>query len=258
MIGAPGHESKQSWRRWCRVEFAIVEVFMKRMLSRMVVASGMLLGTCAVSVSHAAEAAAKPDAAQGEQLYVNGDMSRGVISCASCHGEAGNSIIPINPNVSAQPYEYLVKQLLDFKPRGEHPPLRNGADGAPSLMAPMAAPLTEEDIRNVSYYLSMQPLNPETAATATNEETMERGLTIWRGGIASRGVPACAGCHAPNGAGVPGKYPRISGQHPDYIAEQLRLFRSGDRANSTEMFEIADRMSDRDIAAVADYAAGLR
>lgn len=125
-------------------------------------------------------------------------------------------------------------------------------------MAPMAAPLTEEDIRNLAYYLSQQELNAETAATATNEETMERGLSIWRGGIAARGVPACAGCHAPNGAGLPGKYPRIAGQHPDYIAAQLRLFRDGDRANSQEMFEIADRMSDRDISAVADYAAGLR
>jgi len=224
----------------------------------MVVASGVLLGTCVVSVSHAAEAVAKPDLAKGEQLYVNGDVSRGVISCASCHGEAGNSIIPINPNIAGMPYEYLVKQLVDFKPRGDLPPRRNGPDGAPSVMAPMAAPLTEEDIRNLAYYLSQQELNAETAATATNEETMERGLSIWRGGIAARGVPACAGCHAPNGAGLPGKYPRIAGQHPDYIAAQLRLFRDGDRANSQEMFEIADRMSDRDISAVADYAAGLR
>lgn len=231
---------------------------MKRMLSRVVVASGVLLGTCVVSVSHAAEGVAKPDAKQGEQLYVNGDMARGVIACASCHGEAGNSVIPINPNLAGQPYEYLVKQLLDFKPKGEAEPVRKGANGAPSLMAPMAAPLTEEDIRNVSLYLSMQALNPETAATATNEDTMERGLSIWRGGIAARGVPACAGCHAPDGGGLPGKYPRIGGQHPDYIAEQLRLFRSGDRANSVEMFDIADRMSDRDISAVADYAAGLR
>lgn len=231
---------------------------MKRMLSRMVVASGMLLGTCVVSVSHAAEAVAKPDAAKGEQLYVNGDAARGVIACASCHGEAGNSIIPMNPNLAGQPYEYLVKQLTDFKPKGEQGPVRNGPDGAPSVMAPLAAPLTEDDIRNVAYFLSTQKLNPETAASATNEQTMERGQAIWRGGIPERGVPACAGCHSPNGAGIPGKYPRLSGQYPGYIADQLRLFRSGDRNNSVEMFEVADRMSDRDIAAVADYAAGLR
>ena len=231
---------------------------MKRMLSRMVVASGVLLGICAVPVSQAAEPGAKPDLAKGEQLYVNGDMARGVIACASCHGEAGNSIIPVNPNLSAQPYEYLVKQLIDFKPKGDHPPLRNGPDGAPSLMAPMAAPLTDEDIRNLAYYLSIQPLNPEAAASASNEATMERGLSIWRGGIASRGVPACAGCHSPNGAGIPGFYPRLAGQFPSYIADQLKLYRNGDRANSTMMQEIASRMTDADIAAVADYAAGLR
>jgi len=231
---------------------------MKRMLSRMVVASGVLLGTCVVSVSHAAEAAAKPDMAAGEQLYVNGDTSRGVIACASCHGEAGNSIIPMNPNLAGQPYEYLVKQLKDFKPGSDTPALRNGPDGAPSVMAPIAAPLTDADIRNVALYLSQQKLSLEAAATATNEATMARGQEIWRGGIASRGVPACAGCHSPNGAGIPGKYPRIAGQFPSYLADQLRLFRDGDRANSIEMFEIADRMSDRDISAVADYAAGLR
>ena len=215
------------------------------------------MGACIIPVSHAQDIA-KPDAAQGEQLYVNGDPSRGIISCASCHGEAGNSIIPINPNIAGQPYEYLVKQLLDFKPKGDHPPVRRGPDGAPSLMAPMAAPLNDDDIRNLALFLSSQPLNLETAATASNEETMERGQSIWRGGIAARGVPACAGCHAPDGAGLPGKYPRLAGQHPDYIAEQLRLFRDGHRDNSQEMFEIADRMSDRDIAAVAIHAAGLR
>jgi cytochrome c553 len=87
---------------------------------------------------------------------------------------------------------------------------------------------------------------------------MERGQHIWRAGLADRKVPACAACHAANGAGIPSEYPRLAGQHPAYIAEQLKLFRSGDRANSKVMFDIADRMSDSDIAAVSDYAAGLR
>src|SRR5690606_41231184 len=85
----------QTWRRWCRVEFAIIEVFMKRTLSRMLVASGVLMGTCAISVSHAAEANARPDAAAGEQLYVHGDASRGGIPCARCHGDAGHRSSPI-------------------------------------------------------------------------------------------------------------------------------------------------------------------
>ncbi|WP_353152142.1 c-type cytochrome [Pollutimonas bauzanensis] len=233
---------------------------MKRMLSRMVVASGLLLGSSAVSIAYAADiAVAKPDAAKGEQLYANGDMARGILACASCHGAAGNSTIPLNPNLAAQPHEYLVKQLGDFKSKdGKAPAARRGAGGADTVMSAFAAPLTPEDMQNIAYYLTQQPLAAETAGTASNEATMERGQHIWRGGLPDRNVPACAGCHSPNGAGVPGRYPRLSGQHPTYIAEQLKLFRSNDRANSQEMHDIADRMSDGDIAAVADYAAGLR
>ncbi|WP_199173337.1 c-type cytochrome [Pollutimonas subterranea] len=233
---------------------------MKRVLSRMVVASSLLLGSSVVSIAYAADiAVAKPDAAKGEQLFANGDAARGILACASCHGAAGNSTIPVNPNLAAMPHEYLAKQLRDFKSKdGTAPAARRGPNGAPSIMTPFAAPLTPEDIQNISYYLAQQPLDPKTAATASNEATMERGQHIWRGGLPDRKVPACAGCHSPNGAGVPGAYPRLAGQHPAYIAEQLKLFRSGDRANSAPMHDISDRMSDADIAAVADYAAGLR
>ncbi|NYT75965.1 cytochrome c4 [Alcaligenaceae bacterium] len=233
---------------------------MKRMLSSFVVAGVLALGSSVASLAYAADiAVAKPDAAKGEQLYANGDMARGVLACASCHGAAGNSTIPLNPNLSHQPHEYLVKQLIDFAPQGEgKAPKRGGPNGAPSVMTAFASALTEEDRQNVAYYLAQQALDPKTAATATNEGTMERGQHIWRGGVPDRHVPACAGCHSPNGAGIPANYPRLSGQHPEYIAEQLKLFRSGDRGNNVIMQEIADRMSDSDIAAVADYAAGLR
>ena len=230
---------------------------MKRVLSRILIISGVMLGCSAVSVGYAQEAGAKPDAAKGEALYVDGDMTRGIVSCASCHGAAGNSTLPVNPNLAGQAHEYIARQLHDFKPDGDKPAKRTGPDGAPSVMTPMAAPLTDEDIRNVSYYLGQQQLNYETAATATNEATMQRGQEIWRGGIPEKRVPSCAGCHSPNGAGVPGEFPRLSGQFPGYIADQLRLFRSNDRANVI-MHDIADRMSDSDIAAVSDYAAGLR
>lgn len=230
---------------------------MKRVLSRILIISGVMLGCSVVSVSHAQNGAVKPDAAKGEALYTNGDAARGIIACASCHGAAGNSTLPVNPNLAGQAHEYIARQLHNFKADGDKPATRRGPDGADSVMAPMAKPLTDEDIQNISYYLGQQPLNPETAATAGNEATMERGQQIWRGGIPDKRVPACAGCHSPNGAGVPGEYPRLSGQFPGYIADQLRLFRSNDRAN-TIMHDIADRMSDSDIAAVADYAAGLR
>ena len=233
---------------------------MKRVLSSMLVASSLLLGSSLVSVSHAADAGVpKPDAAKGEQLFVNGDAGRGILACVTCHGAGGNSTIPANPNLSAQPHEYLVKQLMDFKSKdGTTAPLRHGANGAPSVMATMVTALTPADMQNVAYYLALQPLDPKTAATATKEATMARGQLIWRGGLPDRNVPACAACHSANGAGLPAEFPRLAGQHPAYIEEQLKLFRSGDRANGPMMHDIADRMSDSDIAAVADYAAGLR
>jgi len=218
---------------------------------------GMLFG-CLLSSLSVAQQGQRPDAAQGEALFSNGDAARGLVSCASCHGAGGNSMLPINPNLAAQPYEYLVKQMLSFRRKdADTPATRRGANGADSLMTPFATLLSEAEIHNIAYYLSRQPLDAATAATATLEATMERGQKIWRGGLPERNVPACAGCHGPTGAGIPGEFPRLAGQFPSYIAEQLKLFRSGDRAN-VPMHDIGDRMSDADIAAVADYAAGLR
>jgi len=233
---------------------------MKRVLSKVVLVSGLLLGVSSVSISMAAgpvTGPAKPDAAKGAQLYEQGDAARGIVACASCHGAAGNSTIPANPNISAQAHEYLYKQLVEFRVKpGAKTPLRQGADGAPSVMTVMAAPLTVADMHNLAYYLSLQKL--AEPATATNEKLVERGQKIWRGGIPDRNVPACAGCHSPNGAGIPAQYPRLSGQYPSYIEDQLKLFRAGHRGNSAMMNQIADRMSDTDIKAVSDYAAGLR
>ena len=231
---------------------------MKRVLSKFIITSSLVAGCSVLNFAYAAEAA-KPDLQKGEQLYINGNMSKGVLACVTCHGEAGNSTLDANPNLAHQPFEYIVKQLNDFNSIKEGvPAARLGAGGAPSIMASIAAGMTEEDIRNVAFYLSQQELDLEKAATASNLDTLNRGQQIWRGGLPERGVAACAACHAPNGAGIPGQYPRLSGQFPSYIAEQLRLFRSGDRSNQVMMHDIADRMSDKDIDAVADYAAGLR
>ncbi|MFA5521098.1 MAG: c-type cytochrome [Castellaniella sp.] len=231
---------------------------MKRVLSSMVVAGSMLLGVSAAGVAVAQEGPVAPDAAKGQELYANGDLTRGILSCASCHGDAGNSKLSANPNLAGQAHEYLVKQLVDFTKReGDDKPARLGVDGNETVMTMFATLLTEEDRNNIAYWLAQQPLDMEEAPTATVEATMEHGQQIWRGGLADRRVPACAACHGPAGAGVPGEFPRLAGQFPEYIAEQLRLFRSGDRKDAV-MFDIADRMSDADIAAVADYAAGLR
>lgn len=233
---------------------------MKYLLSKVVFAGCLLLGVSAMSPSIAAGAAtgpAKPDAAKGATLYEQGDAARGVVACASCHGAAGNSTIPANPNLAAQSHEYIYKQLTEFRLKaGAKDVLRKGVDGAPSVMTAMAGPLTEADMQNLSLYLTQQKLTEP--ATATNPKLLERGQHIWRAGIPDRNVPACAGCHSPNGAGIPGQYPRLSGQFPSYIEEQLKLFRAGHRANNLMMNQIADRMSDSDIKAVSDYAAGLR
>jgi cytochrome c553 len=233
---------------------------MKRVFSRALLAGGLLLASCVASVGYAAETAVpKPDAAKGEQLYVKGDASRGILACVTCHGAAGNSTIAANPNLSAQAHEYLVKQLTDFKSKdGKAAPLRRGEGGANTVMTAFATALTPADMQNIAYYLAQQPLDYKTAGTATDKASMELGQRIWRGGLPERNVPACAACHSANGAGIPALFPRLSGQHPAYISAQLKLFRGGERANSPIMHDIADRMSDADIAAVADYAAGLR
>ncbi|MER1966706.1 c-type cytochrome [Castellaniella sp. GW247-6E4] len=231
---------------------------MNRMLSRMVMATGLVFAGTLSSLALAAdEGVARPDATAGEHLFVNGDMGRGVLACVTCHGEGGNSTIPMNPNLAAMSHEYIAKQLVDFQKKGDAPAVRRGHEGADSIMTAIAAGLTPEDIQNVALYLSLQKLEPATAATATREDTMERGQHIWRAGLVDRKVPACAACHSANGAGLPGEFPRLAGQHPEYLIDQLKLFRSGDRANEI-MYDIADRMNDKDIAAVADYAAGLR
>uniref|UniRef100_UPI003341A922 c-type cytochrome n=1 Tax=Castellaniella defragrans TaxID=75697 RepID=UPI003341A922 len=231
---------------------------MNRMLSRMVMATGLVFAGTFPGLALAADAGvARPDAKAGEQLFVNGDMDRGVLACMTCHGEGGNSAIPMYPNLAAMPHEYIAKQIADFKPQGDKPAVRRAAGGEDPIMAPLVVALTPEDIQNVALYLSLQRLDPATAATATDEATMEQGQHIWRAGLVDRKVPACAACHAPNGAGIPGEFPRLAGQHPEYLTEQLKLFRSGDRANDI-MRDVADRMTDKDIAAVADYAAGLR
>ena len=230
---------------------------MKHVLSK-IITSSLLAGCTLLGAAHAADFST-PDLEKGQELYLNGNPTKGVLACVTCHGDAGTSSLDANPHLAHQPFEYIVKQLHDFSPKAEDKPAaRLSKDGAPSIMASIVANMTPDEMRNVAFYLSQQALNPEKAATATSLETLERGQKIWRGGLPERGVPACAACHAPNGAGIPGQYPRLSGQYPSYIAEQLRLFRSGDRNNQVMMHEIADRMSDKDIDAVSDYAAGLR
>ena len=124
-----------------------------------------------------------------------------------------------------------------------------------AIMAGFAATLSDEDMRNVAAFYASKTAKP---GAAKDKDLATLGEKIYRGGIGDRNIPACAGCHSPNGAGIPAQYPRLSGQHADYTASQLVAFRDGVRKNSLQMTQVAAKLNDREIRAVADYIAGLR
>lgn len=184
-----------------------------------------------------AQASAKPDLNAGSTKYA--------AVCAACHGADGNSGVPANPKLAQQHPEYLVKQLQEFK-SGRRPS---------QIMQPFAAQLSEADMRNIAYWAGSQKAKP---GFAKDKELVALGERIYRGGILQKQVAACAGCHSPNGAGIPAQYPRLSGQHADYTYAQLLNFQTGSRKNSQQMTDIATRLSEREMRAVSDYIAGLR
>ncbi len=154
-------------------------------------------------------------------------------------------MIPANPKLAQQHPEYIIKQLQDFKAGRRASPIMQG----------FASQLSDADMKNVAYWVASQKAKP---GFAKDKDLVTLGEHIYRGGIADRNVPACAGCHSPNGAGIPSQYPRLSGQYAEYVAAQLVGFRDGVRKNSTQMAQVAAKLNDREIKAVADYIAGLR
>ena len=172
--------------------------------------------------------------------------------CAACHAADGNSVAATNPKIAGQFPEYLQKQLGDFKAQPGKKPQRESA-----IMTPMAANLSDDDIQSLAAYYSGQKLRP---ASAADKDLAALGQKIWRGGIAASNVPACAGCHGPAGAGIPAQYPRLAGQFAEYVGAQLKGFKDGARSNDPNgvMRGVTARMTEREIAAVAQYAAGLR
>lgn len=185
---------------------------------------------------------AKPDVARGQAIAAQ--------VCAACHAADGNSTGGAYPKLAGQHADYLVKQLKDFKPQpGGKPAAR-----ANPIMAGFAAALSDQDMINVAAWFASQTPKPGYARDA---KTVPFGQSIWRGGIADRGVPACAACHGPTGQGIPIQYPRLSGQWSEYVVAQLNAFQQGTRNNNDPMRTIAHRLSDDEIKAVADYAAGL-
>lgn len=198
----------------------------------------LLIAAAAATLSLGVQAqAAKPDLAKGAASF--GQV------CVACHAADGNSTIAENPKLAQQHPEYLVKQLKEFK-EGK----RENA-----VMLGFASALSDDDMRNIAAWLATQKAAP---GFATNKDTVRLGERIYRGGIADRQIAACAGCHSPNGAGIPAQYPRLAGQHATYTEAQLKAFRDGVRHNNAQMTGVAAKMNDREIKAVADYIAGLR
>ncbi len=208
-----------------------------KLLAPMLLAAMLAAPTFSSFAADPAPKVAKPDLVKGEQSYT--------AVCAACHGADGNSAIPANPKLAQQHPEYLVKQLHEFKDGKRNDPVMKG----------FASALSDEDMRNIAYWVTAKTAKP---GFAKDKDLVMLGERIYRGGIADRQVPACASCHSPNGAGIPSQYPRLSGQHADYTATQLVAFRDGKRKNNVQMTGVAAKMNDREIRAVADYIAGLR
>ncbi|MFM8338934.1 MAG: c-type cytochrome [Fluviibacter sp.] len=211
------------------------------------VAFALMCSVSALAVAQESNAKAEPAAAATDAPAIAKTV------CAACHGLDGNSAIPANPSLAGQHASYLVKQLKNFQasPDGK-PALRQNA-----VMNGMAAPLSDADIKTLAQYFSKQTLKPDVAK---DDKLVTEGRKLWRAGDAKKGIPACAGCHGVAGGGMPAQYPSLAGQHPEYIVAQLQQFRDGVRANDPEamMRTIAAKMTDKQMSAVADYAAGLR
>lgn len=177
---------------------------------------------------------------------VQGDAAAGKAKsalCSSCHGVDGNSVIPMNPNLTGLGERYIAAQLAAFK---------NGKR-QDATMRGMTAALNDQDMLDLAAYYAGQ--SPKVGAADPN--LVERGRRVYQGGRGDDGIPSCMGCHGPAGKGNPAAgYPGLSGQHAQYTVAQLKAFRSGQRVNA-QMNDIAHRMSDRDIAALAGYIQGL-
>lgn len=190
----------------------------------------------AVAAASPAPGAAKFDLERGKQIATT--------VCAACHGPQGISTAPANPHLAGQDAYYIQRQLQAFK---------TGARPSP-IMQGMAAGLSPEDMLNVGAYFSQQKPNQ---AMARDKALAERGQRVWRAGVKATTVPACAGCHGAAGRGIAAQYPALAGQYPELIYGWLKAFASGERPHEA-MSLVANKMSEADMKAVAEYAAGLR
>ncbi|MCC6374798.1 MAG: cytochrome c4 [Moraxellaceae bacterium] len=192
----------------------------------------------------------KGDAAAGQAMSAQ---------CAACHGADGNSAAPTFPRLAGQNAKYIYKQLNDFKSG-----LRNNA-----LMMPMVADKTDQQMADLAVYFSQQ----KSAVNLADPALLDKGERLYRGGNPATGVAPCAGCHGPSGKGNSyAVFPKLGGQHADYIKAQLIAFRAAGRDDNTDqkrvndaakageqgiMQMVASKLSDKEIDALANYVSGL-
>ncbi|WP_072294039.1 cytochrome c [Nitrosovibrio sp. Nv17] len=213
--------------------------------------SNLMLSFVALVLSSSISADTAPSASK-----TRGDAAKGreiaTQVCAACHSPDGNSVIPMNPSLAGQHAEYITRQLESFKQQDDKPAIRQSP-----VMSVMVEPLSAEDMRNLGAYYAQQAARP---AGVKDKSLALQGEKVYRGGNLESGLPACAGCHSPNGAGIPPHYPRLAGQHAEYVATQLRSFRASERAKdpNNEMHMIASRMSEIEIESVSEFISGLR
>lgn len=179
-----------------------------------------------------------------------GDPAAGqakTIVCGACHGVDGNSPVANFPKLAGQGQRYLLKQMQDIK-SGARPVVE---------MTGMLNPLSDQDMADIAAYYAAQ----KTIVGAADPKLVERGEDLFRGGKLAEGMPACIGCHLPDGSGIAtAGYPHLSGQHADYTAKQLTAFREGERSNDGDsmiMRDIAAKLSNKDIEALSAYIQGL-
>jgi cytochrome c553 len=231
--------------------FAAV-IFVTRLLDRGVTPMNRLL-LLAACVWPAVVAAQPPAAVPNAKADLERGRQLATQVCAACHGADGNSTGSANPNIAGQHADYIIGQLAHYKAGLRQNPIMQG----------IVAGMTADDMRAVAVYYSQQ--KPKGLA-ARDASLAKLGQALWRGGDAATGVPACSACHGPTGAGIPKNYPRVAGQYADYTYAQLKAFGAGQRGADKEgkdtngriMYAIARQMSEAQMRAVAEYAAGLR
>lgn len=215
----------------------ILGALVRRTLTVVALASGL------AAVASAQETAViKPDLKRGQEIAS--------AVCSACHALDGNSTLSVNPKLAGQDAAYLLKQLNDYaKPANDKSARVN------SVMAGILSGISTADRVHVTAYYATQAPKP---GVSRNRDTLELGQRIYRAGIPEKAVPACNGCHSPSGAGIPTQYPRLGGQHAEYTEAQLKAFHDAARRNNVPMSQIASRLTEAEMRAVADYVSGLR